>query len=660
MGSTNCAANYRPDIDGLRAVAVMTVVLYHAWPKWLMGGFVGVDIFFVISGFLISSIILHQLRENTFSIADFYARRVRRIFPALLLVMACTILFGWYVLLPDEFVQLGKHTLAGAGFTSNFVLWSESGYFDGPGTTKPLLHLWSLGIEEQFYIVWPLILAASAQCRARFILISSVIFLISMGANLWFVQDHPIAAFFSPLTRFWELMAGGVAAWLVINKVDVKLPRAAWSVAGALLLLAAFSLINTQSMFPGLWALLPVGGTFCLLLAGGGAPVNRVLAARPLVIVGLMSYPLYLWHWPLLSYAYILLGEKPDAAVKGGLLLAALLLAALTYRFVELPIRHRRTRGRATRRLATGMGLAALCGIAVMVRLVPERIETNGAGIYLAALNDAEFPSPTMGPFTYDGIMFQRIQTKARDVTVFLGDSVVQQYGPRIAAQLARDPSRFNSVIFATAGGCPPLRHTVRLPKLRFPMCPQTVAAAYRLASTPEVKKVVIGAAWYGYFNPAQRELVYDDGAVRADFPSSRAQELALMSLEQSIAQLRTLGKDVYLVLQPPAGAEFDPRSMYTGSRLDELRPRLHIKPFDIVAFNARVRAQRSRLVAIAAKTGARIIDPSKAMCSAVICPVVAADGAPLYTDSIHMRPVYTRKVAHFLDQTITASATQR
>jgi peptidoglycan/LPS O-acetylase OafA/YrhL len=648
MGPPNCSASYRPDIDGLRAVAVITVLVYHAWPKWLAGGFVGVDIFFVISGFLISSIILHQLRERTFSIADFYDRRVRRIFPALLLVMTCTMLFGWYVLLPDEFAQLGKHILAGAGFTSNFVLWSESGYFDSPGNTKPLLHLWSLGIEEQFYIVWPLILAASAQFRARFILISSVIFLISMGANLWLVQDHPSAAFFSPLTRFWELMAGGVAAWLVINKV--ALPRAALSVAGALLLAAAFSLINTQSTFPGLWALLPVAGTFCLLLAGGEGPVNRLLASRPLVVVGLISYPLYLWHWPLLSYAYILLGEKPDAAVKGGLLLAAVLLAALTYRFVELPVR----RARATRRLATGMCLVALCGTAVMVRLVSERIETNGAGIYLAALNDAEFPGPTMGPFKYDGITFQRIQTSAQDLTVFLGDSVVQQYGPRIAAQLARDPSRYNSVIFATAGGCPPLKNTVPLPKLRFPMCPRTVAAAYRLASTAAVKKVVIGAAWYGYFSPAQRELVYDDGAVRAQFPSAQAQELALMSLEDSIAQLRALGKVVYLVLQPPAGAEFDPRSMYTGSRLDELRPRLHIKPFDIVAFNARIRAPRSRLFAIAAKSGARIIDPSSAMCSAVICPVVAADGAPLYTDSIHMRPVYTRKVAHFLDQTIT------
>jgi peptidoglycan/LPS O-acetylase OafA/YrhL len=650
MGSPNCSANYRPDIDGLRAVAVMAVVVYHAWPKWLAGGFVGVDIFFVISGFLISSIILHQLREQTFSIADFYARRVRRIFPALVLVMTCTIVFGWYVLLPDEFVQLGKHTLAGAGFTSNFVLWSESGYFDSPGNTKPLLHLWSLGIEEQFYIVWPLILAASAQFRARFILMSSVIFLISMGANLWFVQDHPTAAFFSPLTRFWELMAGGVAAWLVINKADVKVPRAALSIAGAILLAAALLLINTQSLFPGLWALLPVMGTFCLLLAGSGGPVNRALSRRPLVAVGLISYPLYLWHWPLLSYACILLGEKPAAVVKGGLMLAAVLLAALTYRFVELPVR----RARATGRLATGMCLVALCGTAVMVRLVTERIETNGAGIYIAALNDAEFPSPTMGPFKYDGIVFQRIQTKALDLTVFLGDSVVQQYGPRIAAQLAHDPSRYNSVIFATAGGCPPLKNTVPLPRLRFPMCPQTVAAAYRLASTPEVKKVVIGAAWYGYFSPAQRELVYDDGSVRAQFPSTRAQELAFMSLQESIARLRALGKDVYLVLQPPAGAEFDPRSMYTGSRFDELRPRLHIKPFDIIAFNARIGAQRSRLVAIALKTGARIIDPSNTMCSAVFCPVVAADGAPLYTDSIHMRPVYTRKVAHFLDQTIS------
>ena len=149
---------YRPDIDGLRSVAVLSVLVFHAWPGWLPGGFVGVDIFFVISGFLITSIIQKEVAEDTFTIGRFYARRVRRIFPALLIVLVVSVLFGWFVLLSGEFKQLGKHAAAGAGFISNIVFWSEAGYFDNAAESKPLLHLWSLGIEEQFYIVWPLLI----------------------------------------------------------------------------------------------------------------------------------------------------------------------------------------------------------------------------------------------------------------------------------------------------------------------------------------------------------------------------------------------------------------------------------------------------------------------------------------------------------------------
>lgn len=166
MGSTNqtMPANtlshpkYRADIDGLRAIAVLSVVIFHAAPNWLRGGFIGVDIFFVISGFLISTIIFSNLESNTFSLQEFYVRRVKRIFPALILMLTTTFAFGWWVLLPDEFAQLGKHITAGVFFVSNLVLWSEAGYFDAAAETKPLLHLWSLGIEEQFYILWPALL----------------------------------------------------------------------------------------------------------------------------------------------------------------------------------------------------------------------------------------------------------------------------------------------------------------------------------------------------------------------------------------------------------------------------------------------------------------------------------------------------------------------
>ncbi len=204
---------YRPDIDGLRAVAVLSVVGFHAFPSWVGGGFIGVDIFFVISGFLISTIIFDNLEDNSFSFIEFYSRRIKRIFPALLLVMISCFCIGWLVMFSDEFKQLGKHIAGGASFVSNFIFWGESGYFDTTAASKPLLHLWSLGIEEQFYIIWPLVLFLSWKLRFNLLAVSGMIALISFLLNLSILGEDAVAAFYSPQSRFWELLLGSVLAY---------------------------------------------------------------------------------------------------------------------------------------------------------------------------------------------------------------------------------------------------------------------------------------------------------------------------------------------------------------------------------------------------------------------------------------------------------------
>lgn len=208
--------NWRPDIDGLRALAVFAVFVFHAFPKVpvFKGGFVGVDVFFVISGFLISSIIYTQLAKGTFSFWDFYSRRIRRIYPVLLTVLIGCLGFGWFYLLADEYMQLGKHIAGGAGFVSNFVLFFEKGYFDNASATKPLLHLWSLGIEEQFYIFWPLILWLTWKLKKNAMFwVALTIAVISMGMNLYWYQSKPEMDFFLPHTRVWELLCGAMLAW---------------------------------------------------------------------------------------------------------------------------------------------------------------------------------------------------------------------------------------------------------------------------------------------------------------------------------------------------------------------------------------------------------------------------------------------------------------
>jgi peptidoglycan/LPS O-acetylase OafA/YrhL len=336
---------YRADIDGLRAVAVLSVVVFHAFPFKFPGGYLGVDIFFVISGYLISTVLYENLAEGSFRFLDFYARRVKRIFPTLLLVLSICFASGWFYLLSDEFQQLGKHIAAGAGFISNLILWQESGYFDNAAATKPLLHLWSLGIEEQYYIFWPMILFFIWRQKLNPLAVMACMTLVSFGLNIWQISGNPISTFYSPQTRFWELLIGSLLAYLTVFKKELlqkyKLGNDSFqSLVGFLLLIVGLLFVNEKREFPGWWALLPTAGAALLISAGPSAVVNRYLLTNRLMVwIGLISFPLYLWHWPLLSFARIHAVGPPSAGIRIFLILLSIALAFLTWKFIEKPIR---------------------------------------------------------------------------------------------------------------------------------------------------------------------------------------------------------------------------------------------------------------------------------------------------------------------------------
>ena len=339
--------SYRPDIDGLRAIAVLLVVIHHAFPAFLRGGFIGVDLFFVISGYLISTIIFQNLQQGTFSFLDFYTRRVKRIFPALCLVLIASFIYGWFTLLPVDYKQLGKHMAAGAAFVSNFAFWNESGYFDGGSKLKPLLHLWSLGVEEQYYIFWPLIVLLVWKRKLNLLTVCLVLFVLSFAVNMWTVKSNSTAAFYSPLSRFWELLIGSVLAYTTLHSAQQSIKTLksttfsnATACAGALLLAIGVYFINPERRFPGFWALFPTIAAYLLIKAGPQAWFNRVvLSNRLLVWIGLISFPLYLWHWPLLVFAELHEGKTPSTEIRLGMITAAIVLAWLTFRLVERPIR---------------------------------------------------------------------------------------------------------------------------------------------------------------------------------------------------------------------------------------------------------------------------------------------------------------------------------
>lgn len=362
---------YRSDIDGLRAFAIVSVVLYHAFPSFMRGGFIGVDVFFVISGYLISSIIFKGLITNSFSFFDFYQRRIKRIFPALILVLTVCYVVGWFTLMADEFSQLGKHFVGSIGFAQNIVLYRESGYFDTASELKPLLHLWSLGVEEQFYVLFPVVVWGLWRWRVAVLPIIIVMAVLSLGAGAHKLATNPSAAFFMPQYRFWEILVGSVAAYYAIFSEDpLAKVRAAASIRncisalGAAALIVSVVVIDQHKAFPGFWALLPVSGSVLMILAGSDAWVNRrLMSNKGMVWIGLISYPLYLWHWVVITYIRII--DADELSFLRGMFAVSisLFLAFLTYKFVEIPFRKKIIRApKAAILLALGF-IVAMAGV---------------------------------------------------------------------------------------------------------------------------------------------------------------------------------------------------------------------------------------------------------------------------------------------------------
>jgi peptidoglycan/LPS O-acetylase OafA/YrhL len=654
---------YRPDIDGLRAIAVLSVVGYHAFPSWVPGGFIGVDIFFVISGFLISTIIFGSLTGDGFNYREFYARRIRRIFPALVVVIAVVLGFGWYVLLSDEFRQLGKHVLASAAFVVNFVLWGEAGYFDTAADSKPLLHLWSLAVEEQFYIFWPLLLGFAWHRKGRSVILwVGAAAALSFMVNVLLVYRHPNAAFYLPFSRFWELAAGAALAYWGLRRQPHRslLRRELRSVSGLLLIAAGLWLIHRENFFPGWWALLPVVGAGLCISAGPGAWLNHgLLGSRVFVWFGLISYPLYLWHWPLLAFARVIDGQAvaPARSVRIAAVLASILLAWLTYRYVERRVRHSGS-SKVVAGLSLAMCVLAALGALAFARQLPPRNNEASLQGPVSASSDWAYPDG-MRAVTMNGQTIYRIgEGKGR--VLMLGDSHVEQFGPRAVELARKDPASMGTVYFATRGACPPVPNVFEDRDL---LCGERREALLRIAMGPDVDTVVIGGCWTCYFDVAEGPVApgavaatdnyyFLDGTVRRPLRNGDGVPRSLASLESLIKSLRAAGKEVHLLLAIPVGIDFEPRTRVTGSRLGSLSAAPVSPTAPLPLSQQRL---NERLRQLAAAGGAGVIEPIAALCSpAFECVRSNADGTPIYKDGVHLRANYVRQFATFLDPVLT------
>lgn len=627
---------YRPDIDGLRAIAVGAVVAFHAFPNFFKGGFVGVDIFFVISGYLISGIIVDAVDRGTFGYLDFYVRRVRRIFPALAVVVAATVLFGWYVLLPDEFARLGKQVAAGAFFATNFAMWGEAGYFDALSGTKPLLHLWSLAIEEQFYILWPLILSLVWKRKGGLLLAALSIAAVSFALNVITVRHDPVAAFYAPWTRFWELMLGGVLAYLVRQKgiwlTHFRTQRAG---AGLLLIGASVFMLDREFAFPGYWALVPTVGTFLAISAGFDNRISTyVLGNRLMAGIGLISYPLYLWHWPILVFAKIVKGALLTPLDRVAALAAAVALALLTYRYVETPIR-RSSRLRLPQALAGVMAGAGALGLLIFAGHIDSRLRNEHITQILAAAYDWQYPPAAAENHSFGDIRYFRESSELGAYTLFFGDSNMEQYAPRIDWAIKYNPGAVNgAILVGNQQHCDFLRDIIA----GADRCPDARAELQSLIDKDTTHAVVIAASW----------IDYRDALAVADNRGHLAQFL------RSIAAR----KRVFVILNIPNGEELAPKNMFAGSRLGEIaaKPVASIR-FDFAGFAQRYGAINRDLSAIAQSSGATVIDPAPYLCPQDHCPVFDERGTPLYLDASHLTRSYAIRAATYIDATLRAQA---
>lgn len=565
------APAYRPDIDGLRALAVLSVLVYHVNPQLLSGGFLGVDIFFVISGYLISLIVFRELARGEFSFAHFYARRIRRLFPALIAVFLTCLVFGAYALFPDEYQRLGRHALTAISFVLNFQLMREAGYFDVVSDAKPLLHLWSLSVEEQFYLVWPLLLVLAARLRLRvgillgFAVVSSFLFALHLG------QIQLDELYFHPFARFWELLFGAGLAYVHHRFGVGALPiRRDWGWARHLLSLgglsavcAALATYDGKSPHPGVSAFLPLLGAVALIASGPEALGNRLLVFKPVVWIGLISYPLYLWHWPILSYLRIIESGAPSPWLLWCGAGVAVLLAWGTYWVIERPIRNLPKDYPVVIALALGMAsLFVVAGVVWQTGGLPDRDSVRHAQntADLMKRESATDMSCLRGFADGGAPAYCRLNASHNRLVAVVGDSHAHALYPGIVEQA--NAWGYGAMLLANSG-CPPLLGTTwGRNEAEKKACAASIAKILgAVARDQRIAAVVIATRGPQYivgtgFGPVEAHYNYPPIALwdagTGDVVSADAELAFELGLEITIKGMRAKKVPVVYVLQVP------------------------------------------------------------------------------------------------------------
>jgi len=607
----------RADIQGLRAIAVLSVVLYHIDARLLPGGFVGVDIFFVISGFLITGILVRELERDRMSIAGFYERRVRRLFPALFVMLACALTAGSVLLAPHDYAELARTTLSTLFFVSNIDFYTLSSYFDGAAADKPLLHTWSLAVEEQFYIAFPLLLALLWKtARQHLVWIVGAGVLIGLAFSAWGAFEHPTGAFYLTPFRAFELAIGAFVSLTADRAQISRGAREALAAAGLGLVAVSFFVIDVNTPFPGFAAFAPCLGAALVIFAGIGGPtaMGRTISLPPFLFFGAISYSLYLWHWPVLAFARHYFHGEPTLAVKAVLIIGAIGLATASFAFIEQPALRRRTpRSTVFAAGAGAMAMAAIvAGAVVFGQGLPQRFSPQVQALFDAnedfnprrdeCHSDEDRPIPYASNCVWGA-------PGAAPVAAVWGDSAGAELVVALGEVLAR---RGQATMEITSSACPP---AIGYDFSEKPHCmAHNDEVLSALAGDDRIHTVVIALNIARYPTPERDDLFA--GVTRA------------------VEALQSSGKKVVLTYPAPNPWFEPPRVIglmaHRGEAIDQVgipRTLYEADNADGIAF----------LDQLSERTNAARFRPADAVCNESLCPTYLPNVGVLYFNGNHL-----------------------
>lgn len=637
---------YRADIDGLRAVAVLPVVFYHAGFATFSGGFVGVDVFFVISGFLITSIIAAEIDQRRFKLRDFYIRRARRLFPALFTVMFAASIAAYLLLMPTELEDFGQSVATTALFSSNFLFFTEAGYFDGPAELKPLLHTWSLAIEEQYYLLFPgFLLLIRNRLGEKFLAWTTAAFVISLLISIWSVYNAANAAFYLLPSRTWELLLGSIIALTPGLKIPSGLREVA-SLSGLGLILVAVFSFDAQTHFPGAAALLPCVGTALILMCGregNSTYTMKLLELRGVVFFGLISYSLYLWHWPIFVFARHFLLTPLTAVHASVLVVVALVISIASWHFVEKPFR-------GSKGLLSGTGVLRASGILIVAAIViglwfdqseglPDRLPLN-VKIIADVANDKPPERKLCEGISAEKISFESVcrvnKIDKPPSFVVWGDSHAMASMPAIS----RVSADFGvNGLNLTSNGCTPFLGVSRPHRdLRAECVAFNNASLQVIKGHPQLKTVILVSRWarhaegtiYGNEEGENLFLATTDRVAKTPEENRQIYDAALTTTLEALHKLQV--RVVIIGPIPEAGNDIPgvlAKATWRNSTVD-----LSIKRED---FEARQRFVHQTFLDAQDRFGFGYFEPAPLFCDAQYCEVTNEAGIPLYFDDNHI-----------------------